>query len=340
MKAAVYLEPGKMELREIPDPEPKENEVKLKIRACGICGSDIQGYLGVTGRRIGPMIMGHEFAGEVVAKGNAVKKLNIGDRVCCFPLDFCGECDMCRKGMFHLCENERPFGVLTENGAFAEFLCVPEKVCFLLEDHVSYAEGSLMEPLTVAASGVEHLGEIKGKDVAIIGAGTIGLMAVSACKLKHPKRIFVVNRNQHRLSLAGQLGGDVLICSEKIDPVEKIMSLTEGKGVATSVEAVGITDTVKKSLDVLAFGGKSVWIGLNAKQIDVEMQKIVCRELCVYGTFRLSYQMFGQMVQALNKGELDVKPLLSKQVTLEELPHMFQTLSHGAGDWVKVTMIN
>ena len=340
MKAVVYEGPEIMTYKDVPDVFPKKNEVKLKVRACGICGSDVHGYLGITGRRIPPLIMGHEFSGEVVELGEGVTDLKVGDRFAEYPLDFCGECEMCKKGDVHLCLNKRAFGVLTVDGAFADYICVPAKVCFKLKDNVSYTVGSIMEPLAVSYRAVNHLGDIEGKSVLVVGAGTIGLLALACVKLKKPAKIYVSDMNEHRLEIAKQLGADVVLNPAKVDVAEYIMKETDGKGIEGVVEAVGVTATTKQSIDVLAFGGAAVWIGISAQHIDVEMQKIVCRELKVQGTFLYGFEEFRTVVGYLNDGILNIEPIISKEITLEELPAMMETLHKNHGDLIKVTVVH
>ncbi|MBS4960895.1 MAG: galactitol-1-phosphate 5-dehydrogenase [Clostridiales bacterium] len=340
MKAVVYEGPEIMTYKDVPDVFPKKNEVKLKVRACGICGSDVHGYLGITGRRIPPLIMGHEFSGEVVELGEGVTDLKVGDRVAAYPLDFCGECEMCKKGDVHLCLNKRAFGVLTVDGAFADYICVPAKVCFKLKDNVSYTVCSIMEPLAVSYRAVNHLGDIEGKSVLVVGAGTIGLLALACVKLKKPAKIYVSDMNEHRLEIAKQLGADVVLNPAKVDVAEYIMKETDGKGIEGVVEAVGVTATTKQSIDVLAFGGAAVWIGISAQHIDVEMQKIVCRELKVQGTFLYGFEEFRTVVGYLNDGILNIEPIISKEITLEELPAMMETLHKNPGDLIKVTVVH
>ena len=171
MKGIVYEGPNILSLKEVGDVSPGPGEVKLRVRACGICGSDVHGYLGITGRRLPPMMMGHEFAGEVAELGQGVDQWKKGDRVAVYPVDFCGHCEMCRKGDVHLCLNKRAFGVLDVDGAFAEYICVPAKCCFRVADQIPYSIGTLMEPLAVSYRGVEHAGDLTGRTVLIVGAG-------------------------------------------------------------------------------------------------------------------------------------------------------------------------
>lgn len=340
MKAVVYEGPNVLTYKDVPNVSPKMNEVKLKVRSCGICGSDIHGYLGVTGRRIAPVIMGHEFSGEVVELGEGVKNLSVGDRVAGYPLDFCGECEMCKKGDVHLCLNKRAFGVLDIDGAFAEYICVPAKVCFNLKDNVSYKVGSIMEPLAVSYRAVCHAGNLKDKNVLVVGTGTIGLLAMACVKMQNPNKIFVSDLSDNRLEIAKQMGADIVINPLKDNLEDIIFANSDNKGVDVVIEAVGVSATVKQGIDVLAFGGTAVWIGISAKHIDLEMQQIVTRELNIKGTFLYGFEEFRTVVGFLNDGKLNIDPILSLEIALENLPEIMSQMAKDPGDLIKVTVVN
>ena len=338
MKAVVYEGPGILQLQEVADVSPQPKEVKIKIRACGICGSDVHGYLGLTGRRIAPMIMGHEFAGEVVQLGTDVKHLKEGDRVAVYPVDFCGECEMCQKGDVHLCLNKRAFGVLDVDGAFAEYICVPEKSCFKVSEEVPYEIGSLMEPLAVSYRGVGHAGDIEGKSVLLVG--TIGLLALACVKMKNPGQIMVSDLSDHRLEIAKQMGADFVINPSKEDFKEAIQHYTQGHGVDVAIEAVGLETTVQQAMSALGFGKTAIWIGNNKPVIQINMQEVVTRELRVHGSFLYGYQEFETVVDLLNGNQLNVKPLISKTIALEEIPAYCEKLAKNPGDFIKVVYVN
>lgn len=338
MKAIVYEGPEKLVYKEVPNVTPGKGEVKIKVKACGICGSDVHGYLGVTGRRIAPMIMGHEFAGEITELGEGVENCKIGSRVSVYPVSFCGNCEMCKKGDVHLCYNKKAYGVLDTNGAFAEYICVPSKCCFPVEDKVNDDLASLMEPLAVAYRGVEHAGDLTGKNVLIVGAGTIGLLALACVKRKKTEKIIVSDLSDHRLEIAAQMGADIVINPAKEDFKEKIMETTKGSGVEIAIEAVGITPTVQQAMSALAFGGIAVWIGNNKPMIEINMQEIVTKELSVRGSFLYGYQEFKQVMELMNQGEFNIEPLISKEVSLEEAPGYFEKLAHNPGNLIKVVV--
>jgi 2-desacetyl-2-hydroxyethyl bacteriochlorophyllide A dehydrogenase len=336
MKALVYYGPEDLRLTEVADVAPAKNEVLVKIKACGICGSDVQGFLGVTGRRIPPMIMGHEFSGEIAGLGEGVKNFSAGDRVTVQPSDFCGECEYCKQGLTNMCTAKRFFGVLTVNGAFAQYLCVPEKLLYKLPDNISFEAGAMIEPFSVAYRAVEAAGEIAGKNILIVGAGTIGLLALKIAAVKKPAKIFVSDLNDFRLTVAKQNGADVVINPSR-DNMERIIKTGTGeKGVDISIEAVGISQTVQQAMSMLRIGGKCVWIGNAAKMISINMQEVVTKELHIAGTYTYTHEQFGRALELLAKGIVNVGPIISRTISFEEAPEMFARLAKSPDDLLKV----
>lgn len=329
MKALRYLGPNVLEVQDVPRPEPAAGEVRIRVTACGICGSDVHGYLGLTGRRTPPMTMGHEFAGVVDAVGAGVKTLRPGDRVAPYPVDFCGECELCQSGNYHLCSHKRQFGVLTVDGAFAEYICVPERLCFRIADGVSDAQASLMEPLAVAYHAVRRAGDLQGKHVLIVGAGTIGLLVLQCCILQKPASITVSDLSDNRLAVAREMGAS---CT--VNP------LRGGKAEQMDVafEAVGAGASVRSAMESLRFGGMAVWIGNNKPMIELNMQQVVTRELRVYGSFLYSLEDFETVVGLINAGNINLSPLLSREISLEEAPDYFRQLAENPGDLIKVVV--
>lgn len=336
----VYKGPEVLSLEEAADVPVRDQEVKIRVKACGICGSDVHGYLGTTGRRIAPMIMGHEFCGEVVELGSKVSRLKTGDRVSVYPVEFCGECEMCRKGAVHLCLNKRAYGVLDVDGAFAEYINVPEKCCFGIADSVSYETASLMEPLAVAYRGIGNAGDLNGKTVLIVGAGTIGLLALACVKQKNVGKIIVSDLSGHRLDVAKKMGADVTINPGQEDFKQRILDETDGKGVDTAVEAVGAEATVRQAMSALRLSGTAVWIGNNQRMINMDMQEVVTHELSVHGSFLYGYEEFRKVVSLLNEKKIYVDPLISKTISLDEAPEYFDILAHNPGNLIKVVVVD
>ena len=341
MKALVYYGPEDLRLADIADLKPAPGEALIRVRACGICGSDVHGYLGITGRRLPPMVMGHEFSGEVAEVGQGVTDINVGDRVAPYPVIFCGNCEPCRQGNVHVCLNKKALGVLECNGAMAEYVCIPAKLLFKLADNVSYEIGSLVEPMAVSYRGVNHAGDLTGKNVLVVGAGTIGLLTTSLVKMRNPARIFVSDLSDTRLGVAKKMGADHVINPSRDDMSAIIKENTRAAGVDVAFEAVGATPTVQQAMASLRVGGTAVWIGNSAKMINVNMQEIVTRELQVVGTFLYTFKEFGDVVGLLNDGKLNVGPMISLKVPMMERGvELFAQLAKDPGPLIKVILNN
>jgi len=338
MKALVYHGPENLQWEEITDVSPKAGEVLIKVKAVGICGSDVHGFLGITGRRIPPMVMGHEFSGIVAAVGEGVTAVKIGERVAPYPVVFCGECEFCKQGNVHICLNKTAFGVLECNGAMAEYISVPAKLVFKLSDEVSYAVGSMMEPMAVAYRGVNNAGDLCGKNVLIVGAGTIGLLALAIVKMRNPAKIFMSDLSNNRLAIASQMGADFVINPERDELAAIVKQETAGLGADIAFEAVGASPTVQQAMSGLKIGGTAVWIGNSAKMIQVNMQEVVTRELRVIGTFLYTFKEFGEVVDLLNSGKINVEPMISLQTPMENGPTLFARLAKDAGPMIKVIL--
>ena len=342
MKGLVYHGPGRLSYDEVDDVSPRAGEIRIRPRAVGICGSDIHGYLGVTGRRTAPMIMGHEFSGVVEELGNGVSGFEPGERVTAYPMFFCGDCVPCRGGSVHLCVNRRFLGVLDVNGAMADSVCVPARCCFRIGDGVSFEAASLMEPLAVSCRAVSRAGRerLAGKSVFIVGAGTIGLLAL-ACAVKHrPERLIVSDLSDARLELARKMGATHIINPGREDAAEAVRRLTEGLGADVAFEAVGAGATVRQAMSALRQGGAAVWIGNNKPMIEINMQEIVTRELTVLGTYLYNFEEFKLVVELLNAGEFEVSPIVSRLAPMREGPEMFAKMAKDPGDWIKVVLVN
>jgi L-iditol 2-dehydrogenase len=315
--------------------------VLLRVKACGICGSDVHGYLGITGRRTPPMVMGHEFSGQVAEVGEGVANIKVGDRAAVYPVVFCGDCEPCRQGNVHLCLNKKALGVLDCNGAMAEYVSVPAKLLFKLDDHITYEAGSMMEPLAVACRGVNHAGDLAGKNVLVVGAGTIGLLVAALVKMRNPASIFVSDLSDSRLGIAREMGATYGINPLRDNLTEIIARETGAPGVDVAFEAVGATPTVQQAMASLRAGGTAVWIGNSAKMININMQEIVTRELRVCGSFLYTIQEFGTVAGLLNSGKLNIEPMISlKAPMMERGVELFAKLAKDPGSLIKVILNN
>ena len=336
MKALRYLGPGQMVVQEIANPVPKDKEVLLRVRACGICGSDVHGFLGLTGRRIAPMTMGHEFSAEVVEPGNGVKNFKKGDRVIVQPINFCGECKNCKQGLTNMCLNKKFFGVLTVDGAMAEYAAVPEKLLYKLPEGCSYEVGALAEPYAVAYGSVKKAGSLDGKNVLIIGAGTIGMSILQIVKLQKAKKVIVCDLSDNRLERAEQFGADAVINPKSEDFMAAVSKLTNGEMIDVSIEAVGVEATANQAIKCLTIGAKSVWVGMSQKEMEINMQDIVCSARQVIGSFNYTHKEFGEVVELIGSGKMACEKLISGVVSLENSPQAFVDLHDKPDELLKI----
>ena len=338
MKALVYEGPEILKYEEIADVSPKAGEVKIHPTGIGICGSDIAGYLGKSGRRIAPMVMGHEFGGTVTELGEGVTELAVGDRVTVYPVDHCQVCEFCKANKPMLCKEKKQFGVLTNNGGFADAICVPARLCFKVPDSVTNAEAAMIEPLAVSYRGVSQLGDLTGKTVTVVGAGTIGLFALACVKAGGASKIFIADQVDSRLEIAKKIGADVTINTAREDAVQVISDATDGKMCDCSVECVGITPTAALSIEAVGFGGHIAWVGNNWPKVEIGMQSIVTKEKKLDGSFLYSMDDFKNALQLIVDRRIDTSLLLSEEIPFEEAADMFATLAKNPGNRVKVVV--
>ena len=335
MRALVYQGPKTMTLENWETPTPKAGEVRVRTAFVGICGSDVHGWLGITGRRTAPMVMGHELSGTISAIGEGVTGPNIGDRVTVLPLFYCGECDYCGEGLDNICPNREFMGAMTCNGALMDEFCVSAKNICKLPENISLEIGALIEPFAVAYRGVCHAAPVEGKTVMICGAGTIGLMALKVCKMLGAKTVAMVDLSNDRLALAGRHGADVLVNgAEDIDAALKAAGIRDSIDIA--IEAVGVSPTVQQSVNFVRNHGKVVWIGNSAPMVSLNMQTVVTREVSIQGSYIYSHADFLECIRLLSEQPQNFDGIISDIVTLEDAEESFRELSQGAGSKIKV----
>lgn len=337
IRALVYEGAWRMPLREVPNPEPAPGEVIVKVAAVGICGSDVHGFTGSTGRRTAPMVMGHEFSGTIAALGVGVTGHAEGDRVVVQPLMTCGTCVNCRAGLPNICLHRRGIGMMDVDGAYADAVRVPQQLLHPLPEELTWEQGALVEPLAVALRAANQTPITLGDTVVVIGAGPIGLLTMMAAKLKGAGTVIMTDLSPHRLEMARRLGADLTINPKEQDPLAIVREVTGGPGAHATIEAVGISATVGQSLALVRTGGQITWIGNSAPKVEVLMQEVVTRELTIRGTYGFAEE-FPRAIATLRSGRLDVMPLVERIATLEEGPEIVHDLAEGSLDIVKVIL--
>ncbi len=325
MKSLLYTAPWHMEVREAPLPEPVADEVLVSVKAVGICGSDVHGYTGSTGRRTPPMIMGHEFSGTVAALGRHVKGVEEEDEVIVsplFPYDGIGQ--------------RQVLGVNTQ-GAYADVVRVHKSMLYPKPEGMTWHQAAMCEPLSIAMHALSRTPLELMDTVVVIGAGTIGLLAMLCARLGGAGTIVVTDMSEHRLEVARRVGADVTVNVKEEDPVARVMDMTQQMGADVAIEAVGLSKSVQQAHAMVKVGGHVTWIGNSDLMINVNMQEVVTREITIAGTYGFSDE-FERVIQSIGSGLIDVAPLIEQVSPLAEGPAIIQGLANGELDLIKVIL--
>lgn len=341
MKALYNMGERQMELREIPTPVPAQDEYLIKIHACGVCGSDYEGYLGHTARRLPGHIMGHECAGvvEMAPKGGVYP---VGSRVIPFSNLFCGTCNMCRMGKTNTCESADFLGVLETDGAMAEYLVTKEKYLLPIHDALSFEEAAAVEPLAVAYSAITQIDADALKNaesVLVVGSGTIGLFAALVLAQLHGKNVVVSDMLENRLAKAKQIGAVETINPGKQDFNAEVRRITNNKLFPIVVEAVGTAVTARSSIEALRKNGTVIWVGSTQKEVEINMQHVVTWNLRIQGSCIYTLETFQTCADLVSSGKIDVKPLITNRYSLENAAQAFYDLENNRDGSIIKAMI-
>ena len=329
MKALVLEEYKKLVIDDVPAPGIAPNEVLVRVKSCGICGSDVHGFDGGSGRRIPPVIMGHEASGVVDQVGSKVSRFQIGDRVTFDSMISCGDCGFCRRGAPNLCDDRRVLGVSCEDyrrhGAFAELVNVPEHIVFPIPDNLSFDEAALVEPTSVALHAVNRTPIQLGDTAVVIGAGMIGLLTIQALRTAGCGRIISVDLEDDRLAIARELGADDILNSRQVDIPAVIREMTAGLGADIAIEAVGADATVGMSIEAVRKGGIVTLIGNVTPEVSFPLQSVVTREITVHGSCA-SANDYPACLELMGRGAIQAAPIISAAVPLDQGAEMFDRL--------------
>jgi L-iditol 2-dehydrogenase len=298
MKALVYTAPHRLELQDLATPSIKPDEALVRIRAVGVCGSDLHGFLGKSKKRIPPLVLGHEFCGEVAEVGNQVAGFKPGDPVVVYPLIGCGQCRFCRSRQENICPDRKVYG-LDFHGGLAEYVSVPGHCLFQMPGEMSFLEGSLVEPLANAIHVMEKCGDVAGQTGVVIGAGPIGLLSFWEARQLGADKLAIVDINPRRLETIMDLGPDLVIDASKQEPVRTILDWTHGQGVDFSIDAVGSSVCRSNSVGCTAMGGTVVWIGLEEDLCEIDSRAVVTREVQIRGTYAYTKANFTGAISLL-----------------------------------------
>ncbi len=342
MKALVLEEYKKLVYKDVPVPIIRSDEVLVRVRACGICGSDVHGFDGSTGRRIPPIIMGHEASGEIAETGSSVRNWSKGDRVTfdstVYPLDDW----FTLEGRYNLSDNREVIGVspgnYRRNGAFAEYLAVPAHILYRIPENVSFEQAAMVEAVAVALHSVNVSHISIGDKCVVIGAGMIGISVIKLLKISGASLIVAIDVDPVRLEQAMNAGADEAMLSNDHRLSGKIESLTGGRGADIAFEAVGRSETVNIAIDSIRKGGKVILVGNITPKVEFPLQKVVTRELNVLGScaIRGEYEV---VLGLLRTGKITVSDQISVVAPLSEGALWFDRLYRKEGNLNKVILI-
>ncbi|MCI0420062.1 MAG: galactitol-1-phosphate 5-dehydrogenase [Acidobacteria bacterium] len=341
MKALVLKDYKQLEVATMPDPEIGPEEVLVRVKACGICGSDVHGYDGHTGRRIPPLIMGHEASGVIAQSGGNVKQFRPGDRVTFDSTVYCGKCFYCRRGDVNLCDNRNVLGVscgeYRRHGAFAEFVAVPQHIVYRLPDDLGFEQAALIESVSIAFHATNRTPMKLGDSVVVVGAGMIGQLVVQAVRQAGCGKLIAIDLDERKLQMARQLGADAGINANSPDVQAQVLELTQGRGADLAFEVVGASAPFNTSVASLRKGGSVTLVGNLSPKVEMPLQHIVTRELTLIGVCASSGE-YPACIDLMARGRIDVSAFISAFAPLEEGPMWFDRLYRQEPGLMKVVL--
>lgn len=329
MKAALWYGKNDVRVEKIEDPKVVKGSVKIKVKWCGICGSDLHEYLGgpifipvgqphPLSDNTAPVVLGHEFSGEIVEIGEGVTKFNVGDRVAVEPIVACGKCAACKEGKYNLCSSLGFHGLCGSGGGFAEYTVFPEEFVHKIPDNMSYEQAALIEPMAVALHSIRIANFKTGDTAIVLGAGPIGLATIECLKAAGAKLVIVLQRKSVRQEYAKRAGADIVLDPNEVDIVEEVKKLTDGVGVDAAFETTGAKVGFETGLNSLKFEGTlvvtSIWEGDTSFNPNI----LVFSEKKIVGT--LAYRNeFPATIAQMSDGRIKAEGYITKKIALDDI---------------------
>lgn len=336
MKAIQVEKPGKLDIVELDKPViENKNEVIVKVKSVGICGSDVHIYHGSNPFTVYPRVIGHEVSGIVEAVGQDVTSLQKGDLVALEPITYCGECYACRNGQPNVCDSLEVFGV-HRDGGMAEYLKAEEKNWHKVPGNVSEEAAALMEPMTIGAQATFR-GEVReGDTVFVIGAGPTGIACLLQAKQRGAK-VFISDFNQNRLDYAKSIGADATIQPSEVDVEKEIVKLTDGELANVVIDAVGLPQTFQQAVELASIAGRVVTLGFNEQPSYIPSLLLTKKELKVVGS-RLQTHQFKKVIEQVGNGELDPTQIISHRYDMEQIKEAMELLENNPEEVRKIVL--
>jgi len=341
MKALVLEAYNKLVYKDFPDPIVADDEVLIKVEAAGICGSDVHGMDGSSGRRIPPLVMGHEAAGTITSLGLDVKEWKEGDRVTFDSTIYKLDDWYTRMGMYNLSDGRMVLGVspgeYRRHGAFAEYVNVPQHILYRIPDVVTFTQASMVEPVAVAAHAVA-LTPVEWNDTAVVvGAGMIGLFVIQVLRARGCGKIIAIDLEDQKLALAKELGADMGFNPERENIRKEVEALTDGRGADVAFEVVGISDTVKTAIESVRRGATVTLVGNLAPVAEIPLQAVVTQQIRLQGSCAICGE-YPAVLDMIARKEVNVDAILSAEAPLFEGAEWFKRLYNKEPGLIKVVL--
>jgi L-iditol 2-dehydrogenase len=335
MRAAYVVENEKVEIRDIDVPTLKADEVLIKVKTVGVCGSDLHLFKGTHAFRKPPAILGHEVAGDIVEIGENVTNFKIGDRVTVEPHLGCGECEFCKQELVNLCTSKKAPGTPSWIGTFVEYFNAPEKTVYKINDNISYEMGTLIEPLAVAVHAIDRITVAEKDSIAILGSGTIGLLALVAAREAGYKNIICTDTQEFNLEMALKQGAKLALNPLKEDVVARVKEFTGGRGVDVALIAADSKVILDQASAMVRRRGEVGVIAMITEKIPVYTYSFVFNEQTLFGAMTYETKDFVKATEMINNG-LDLSDFLTQKLPLEESQRALDVLSEKKENVIKV----
>ncbi len=335
MKTAILKAPGRIDIEETATPEPGPDEILIRVRAAGICGSDIHAYDGLHPRRQPPVVLGHEFAGDIAAVGTQVQRCQPGDRVTVMPHKVCGACGPCRNGWTNMCDAKRLLGSTSWPGAFAEFVVAPEDTAYPLDPAMSYLHGALVEPLAVGVHAVRR-GKVKlGDRVAVLGAGPIGMLSLLCAREAGAADLIAADLYDFNLAMAERFGADCIINSTREDLVSKVMAQYGQNAVDVAVIAAGVPALLDRAFEIVRKKGRIVLVAIFNHPVTIDIEKSRLKEQDIIASSTYLHRDYLDALGLLRSKSKEIESIITHRVPFERIDEAMRMVKHRTEDVIK-----
>ncbi len=335
MKQQVMTAPGTIEFLDVPKPQPKSNEVLIKIKRIGICGSDVHVYHGKHAFTKYPVTQGHEVSGQIVALGDSSTKFEVGQKVTIEPQVVCGKCYPCRHGKYNLCEELKVMGFQT-TGAASEYFAIDESRVTLLPNSMTYNQGAMIEPLAVTVHAAHRFPELQGSKVAIIGCGPIGILLMQTCKANGAERVMMTDISDGRLALAKRCGADFIYNTKNIDFGEAIIEAFGTDKADVIYDCAGNDITMGQAIKHARKGSTIVLVAVFAEMANIDLAVLNDHEIDLYTSMMYRHEDYVEAIRLVEEGKIQLDPLMSIHFAFADYQAAYEYIDKNSEKTMKV----